>query len=70
MVGSWLGFINHWSGFVVGRNMGLRVVGRWGWRGFDIKVTIKVVLNRCHSTDTDTSKMAKNGRYQPIPVPI
>ena len=33
MVGSWLGFINHWSGFVVRRNMGLRVVGRWGWRG-------------------------------------
>ena len=33
VVGSWLGFINHRSGFVVGRNMGLGVVGRRGWRG-------------------------------------
>ena len=26
MVGSWLGFVNHWSRFVVGRDMELRLV--------------------------------------------
>ena len=26
VVGSWLGFVNHWGRFVVGRDMGLRVV--------------------------------------------